>query len=263
MTFFPRCFVLSAHRMMAVLAAASLFCSASVAKATLITNSVSSNVETTYDSNILNNDLIEAGSSALAGTPTTTGTIGDSVVPSSVDNWTGLTDGTFSNPSNTWITNANAAGTPAPSITYNFDTAANPLGYKLTSIRSIYGWNSSAFYSDQRYVVDIAMVGSPTTFTQLADVDYRPFGYNTNEDGSPAPNSSQFTLTDSTGTLATGVAAIRFAFLNNRGGYADQYDGQVIREIDVSGSPIPEPNTIIILLTGLLGLLAYAWRRRK
>ncbi len=261
MTFFSRCFAYSALRMMTALAGVSLLCLASAANATLITDSVSSSVETTYDGNILNNDLIEAGSSALAGTPTTTGTIGDSVVPSSVDNWAGLTDGTISN--NTWITNSNAGASPAPSITYNFNIDANPLGYKLTSIRSIYGWNSSAFYSDQRYVVDIAMVGSPTTFTQLADVDYRPFGYNTNEDGSPAPNSSQLTLTDSTGTLATGVAAVRFTFLNNRGGYADQYDGQVIREIDVSGSPIPEPNTIMILLTGLLSLLAYAWRKRK
>ncbi len=253
MTFFSRCFVFSAHRMMAVLAAASLLCFASAANATLITNSVSSNVETTYDSNILNNDLIEAGSSALAGTPTTTGTIGDAINPSSVGNWSGLTDGVIAN---TWVTNANA--TTNPSITYNFDTVANPLGYKLTSIRSIYGWNSSPWYSDQSYKVEIAYIGSPSTFSELTTVNYRPFGYS-----DATPNSSQVTLTDSTGTLATGVAAVRFAFLNNRNGDEGQWDGQVIREIDVSGSPIPEPHTIIILLTGLLGFLAYAWRKRK
>lgn len=29
------------------------------------------------------------------------------------------------------------------------------------------------------------------------------------------------------------------------------------------GAPIPEPSTIVLLATGLLGLLAYAWRKRK
>ncbi len=259
MTFSHNRFALQANQIAAVLAWVSLLCFTSAADATLITDSVSSGAETTYDGNILNNDLIENGSSAVKSV-STTGTIGDAVIPESINNWLPLTDGLSSSVpgGNPWVTNADAAGSPPPSITFSFDTDANPLGYKLTSIRSIYGWNSSPWYSDQSYKVELAYVGNPTAFSELTTVSYLPFGYS-----DATPSSSQVTLTDSTGKLATGVAAVRFTFLNNRGGLADQYDGQVIREFDVTGNPVPEPNTIVLVATGLLGLLAYAWRKRK
>jgi hypothetical protein len=31
----------------------------------------------------------------------------------------------------------------------------------------------------------------------------------------------------------------------------------------LSASIVPEPGTLILLVTGLLGLLCYAWRKRK
>ena len=31
----------------------------------------------------------------------------------------------------------------------------------------------------------------------------------------------------------------------------------------LSGAPVPEPGTISLLSAGVIGLLAYAWRRRK
>ena len=30
-----------------------------------------------------------------------------------------------------------------------------------------------------------------------------------------------------------------------------------------SAAPIPEPSTLVLLASGLIGLLAYAWRKRK
>jgi hypothetical protein len=41
------------------------------------------------------------------------------------------------------------------------------------------------------------------------------------------------------------------------------YNGNHYVELDVVGSAVPEPGTIVLLTTGMLGLLAYAWRKRK
>ena len=38
--------------------------------------------------------------------------------------------------------------------------------------------------------------------------------------------------------------------------------GTWITHFDVS-TTVPEPSVIVLLATGLLGLLAYAWRKRK
>jgi hypothetical protein len=34
-------------------------------------------------------------------------------------------------------------------------------------------------------------------------------------------------------------------------------------EVDIKGAAVPEPSTLAILATGLMGLMAYAWRKRK
>ena len=66
--------------------------------------------------------------------------------------------------------------------------------------------------------------------------------------------ASQVTLTDTSGVLAANVSAIRFSFSQAAAadGLTQNQSGQVIREIDVSGS-VPEPASL-----GLLG--CGAWR---
>lgn len=46
--------------------------------------------------------------------------------------------------------------------------------------------------------------------------------------------------------------------VNGHGGYAGGIDS-----ISLTAAPVPEPSSILMIVTGLFGLLAYAWRKRK
>jgi hypothetical protein len=66
------------------------------------------------------------------------------------------------------------------------------------------------------------------------------------------------------GTHLTGVTGFRLEMFAVNGfcGYAN--DGNAnIQEFSVSGVVTPEPGTIVLLATGLIGLLCYAWKKRK
>jgi lysophospholipase L1-like esterase len=73
-----------------------------------------------------------------------------------------------------------------------------------------------------------------TTFQPLASVNYVPFTSNTGKQ-----HSSIVSLTDTTGTLATHVDAVRFVF-STASGVASP-SGQVVREIEVLGQPSTGP----------------------
>jgi hypothetical protein len=122
-------------------------------------------------------------------------------------------------------------------------------GYDITGIQSIAAWQGAGF-SNQKYDVLVKHLGD-ATFSHLVTVDYQPFSTALTEGGSTKVN-----VMDSTGVLASGVVAIKFAFMQIN---ANPAGGTVMREMDVFGTPTPEPTTMVLL--GLGGLLA--WRRRK
>ena len=210
--------------------------------------------QTAFDGNISATDLINQGTQSLFSV-VTTGTSRSST--------NGINDGAASGPA--------VAGGPSdfshdtfylsddlaakPTVTFVLNTMDNPSGYDITRINSINGWIDDHSFSNQKYTVSYATVSDPLTFKPLASVDYEPF--DANDNGSNPPNSSQVTLTDSTGTLAGNVAAIQFQFAQ-----AGAQNGQVIREIDVFGtaaaSAVPEPAA-----PGLIGFAAVALLRRR
>ena len=212
--------------------------------------------ETAYDGNIQSNDLL------TDATITTNG-----VAPDYGSSYTGLNDGLVSNgggnaPNNLFL-NHSVTGTPAldesPVVTFTLDTSVatgSPLGYSLTSINSIYGWQNFASFSDQSYTVSYSTVADPSAFTLLATVDYAPFDPSNGD-----TQSSQVTLTNLTG--AVGVGTIQFAFTPYVSETDGEQSGQMIREIDVDGTPTlasPEPSAWTLIGVGVLIL---AWRLRR
>jgi hypothetical protein len=74
---------------------------------------------------------------------------------------------------------------------------------------------------------------------------------------------SLHTFTASIGSLAFSGAltgsTTGYGYVNVYG--SDRFYDNVLVRVDPN--PVPEPSTMVLLVTGLVGLLAYAWRKRK
>jgi len=139
-----------------------------------------------------------------------------------------LTDGQFGTPGTQAAPSATCQ--LGDVITYTLNTGASPRGYNIAKIVSTTSWNENRF--GQRYDVEVRKVGAPAgAFVPLVSVDHRPVSSGT--------SSAQVTVTAfsgsgglNTGTLASGVAEIRFIFKNGT-----IYGHSMYRELDVFGSP--------------------------
>lgn len=158
--------------------------------------------------------------------------------------------------------NAGGSASVAPvdsntSITFNLNTASNPLGYTITSLVTTASWDTGR--DGQEYTVAVSTVGAPATFTNLFTIT--PFqSPQTNFD--PATTSVTLTEDANNGILANGVAAIRYTFTNF------ENSGTAYREIDVVGRPVgavtvPEPSAAVLLALPLLGIVVRAYRLRN
>ena len=230
------------------LAALGSLCLASPGWATLVetdANSGSGGTQSTYDAQISSTDLINAGQptlSSVAATATPTFPL------SGLNNGSATTD----------TTTLTYWGNPPASVdvTFTLNTSTNTRGYDLTGVTKFNGWgDSTSRYGNQKFNVLISTVDTPTTFNLLKSVTYTPFATS-----DVASGASKVTLTDTTGILATRVAAIQFHFVPIPGTTAEI---GVFREINVAGSATPVPELGALGLLGVAGLLAVRRRRTR
>lgn len=228
------------RNLMAGLAGVTLLCAGSGVQAAVVQQRVSSGTDTQYDSEISSTDLINMGQPTLSGSPSS------SVAPYGSYAVTGLNNGSANTSDSSTFAFWSSPGSN-PVVTVNLDTSDNQ-GYDIQSMTSIAGWSSAAYrYAAQQYDVHYSVVGDPN-FTPLTSVDYVPFT-------STGAGASKVTISDTTGTLATNVDALRFTF------YLIENETAVWREIDVTGiATVPEPGSAVALLS--LGTVALLARRR-
>jgi hypothetical protein len=202
----------------------------------------------------LTNDLANSGQSTFLS-------ITSSVPGGYGSNTTGLVDGTLfggSGYSDTVpgyvVGNENSSLPQTATITIAFDTSVNTLGYDITKITTSSAYQYKA--TNQHYTVEVLKGGVWQGISGLGNVD---------SDGTVVWGR-QMAIYDADSGVATGAAmvsgisAIRF----NLTGPFDGSD--IYREIDVVGTAtaaVPEPGTLALLAGGLMGLIAYAWRKRK
>lgn len=237
---------------------------ASVAQADLIVTADDSGSgnQLTYASTVLNNDLINSGQATL-GSVSVTG-----YTPVVETNEGGGSDTAASIGSPDYILNNGQLGTATGNpyfgafagsaafssvnpFTVTYYLANSAAGYDLTTIRTY-----TAHYDNragQNFQVLVDLAGGTEDWVSLGSFfSHTPGG---------AEQAHRMTLENNTGAgvtpFATGVTAIRFVISGS-----DNPD--VWREIDVVGSmAVPEPSTLVLVVCGVLGILAYAWRRRK
>ncbi len=171
-----------------------------------------------------------------------------------------LTNGSFGG------ANSDGSASVAPvlntTLTFGLNLVAGPLGYTLTNLRSYAGWDAGR--DGQEYTVSYSTVAAPGTFITLSTIpQFNPTGV-------PFNNAHTLvSITDGSGTLATGVAAVRYTFT----GFENS--GTAYREFDAFGSPttggnnnnnnnVPDAGSSALLLSAALaGFAAFSSRLKK
>lgn len=204
------------------------------AQGTLIFEDLQDADQTAYDADASSVDLIDAGSSTLAASSLAACSFG----------WApaGLNNGVAADTStDTSLYAADSGPTLPAQSTFSLDLTTATLGYDLSSIVSIAGWNNPAIpYGNQRFTVEYSQVGNASYSTLFADHTVAPWS---------GTGATRVTVTDDAGFLATGVDSIRVTYNATTG------NRTIIREFDVQGTAtVPEPSSALLILAGGVGI---------
>ena len=211
--------------------------------------------QSTFDGTILTNNL--AAKATLSGTTPSLGSMAGLVDGEGSPIGVGDTSANLSN--NSYYDGTSGFGTPnelaaAPVITFTFDTSAATgitTGYTISSINSVYGWHDHASFSDQDYTISYSTVATPTVFTNLTTVAYNPFDpSNDSADAGAQYNSSLVKVSNTSGPLATSVAAVRLTFAAYKNSANVEQAGQVVREISIESPDLAPQSGPTILPLG-------------
>jgi hypothetical protein len=214
------------------------------ANAAIVQTNVSQEVASEIGSNpyageISSSDLVDDSSATLSSEY-----VSSDPDPSWMGNGSNLNDGVDNL---AWVGIASKAD--GRFVDYTLDTASSPEGYKITQIVLQAGKDNAAGFNAANVKFEIHYQAlNSTDWTLLGEFEYAI------DEGPAAGNDvfSKVTLTDTTGTVVSGIQAVRFvAYKNGNPGH--------FRELDVFGAAVPEPATMGLVALGSLGLL----RRRR
>ena len=141
------------------------------------------------------------------------------------------------------------------SLVYTLPTSIP--GYTAPTITKIELWQYDEIWNSG-YFNDRGIASTTVYYSLGADNSWSATGQVVTF--TQAPSQSTINVQERTLDLPTGVDAIKFdAITGFGGGYVGFNEVRFVG----TASAIPEPSALVLLAVGLIGLLAYAWRKRR